>query len=58
MDLMTAMWMGIFTYAFLITCAILLGILAIYIFYKLCRQNTDNRYNRVRYIENFEYDCV
>ena len=58
MDLMTAMWLGIFTYAFLITCAILLGILAIYIFYKLCRANTDNRWDRTRYIENIEYACV
>ena len=58
MNFTTALWLGFFTYAFLITCAILLGIFAVYLFYKLCRQNTDNRYDRERYIENFEYVCV
>ena len=58
MDLMTAMWMVIISYSFLITCGILLALLGVYIFYKLCRANTDNRYERERYIENFEYRRV
>ena len=58
MDLITAMWLGIFTYAFLITCGLLVVILMIYVFYKLCKANRDNKYERDKYIEDFNYNRV
>lgn len=58
MDLITAMWLGIFTYAFLITCGLLVAILMVYVFYKLCKANGDNKYERERYIDNFSYNRV
>ena len=47
MDLITAMWLGIFTYAFLLTCGLLVVILMVYVFYKLCKANGDNKYETV-----------
>ena len=58
MDLITAMWLGIFTYAFLITCGLLVVILMVYVFYKLCKANRDNKYKMDRYIEDFSYNRV
>ena len=58
MDLITAMWLGIFTYAFLITCGLLVAILMVYVFYKLCKANKDNKYERDIYIEGFNYNRV
>ena len=58
MDLITAMWLAIFTYGFLITCGLLVAILMIYVFYKLCKANKDNKYERDIYIEGFSYNRV
>lgn len=58
MDLLTALWMAVLSYSFFITCLILLGIIGVYIFYKLCRQNTQNRRLRREYIENIGYSRV